>query len=96
MQRRSRFVGNGEENAAAEGSFQSKPPEYTAVAKPFPKGICEPARRKILDQAKFPSKGRFMGHWVKTTRSYSLKTKFYNAVCKILFLLQLPQVGVKL
>ena len=23
---RSRFVGNGEENAAAEGSFQSKPP----------------------------------------------------------------------
>ena len=66
------------------------------MAKPFPKGICEPARRKILDQAKFPSKGRFMGHWVKTTRSYSLKTKFYNAVCKILFLLQLPQVGVKL
>ena len=53
MRRRSRFVGNGEENAAAEGSFQSKPPEYTAVAKPFPKGICEPARRKILNQAKF-------------------------------------------
>ena len=50
MRRRSRFVGNGEENAAAEGSFQSKPPEYTAVAKPFPKGICEPARRKIFDQ----------------------------------------------
>ena len=58
MRRRSRFVGNGEENAAAEGSFQSKPPEYTAVAKPFPKGICEPARRKILDQAKFLSKKR--------------------------------------
>ena len=56
MRRRSRFVGNGEENAAAEGSFQSKPPEYTAVAKPFPKGICEPARRKILDQVKFLSK----------------------------------------
>ena len=62
VRRRSRFVGNGEENAAAEGSFQSKPPEYTAVAKPFPKEICEPARRKILDQAKFLSKGRFMGH----------------------------------
>ena len=58
MRRRSRFVGNGEENAAAEGSFQSKPPEYTAVAKPFPKEICEPARRKILDQAKFLSKKR--------------------------------------
>ena len=40
------------ENAAAKGGFQSKPPEYTAVAKPFPKGICEPARRKTLDQAK--------------------------------------------
>ena len=53
MRRRSRFVGNGEENAAAEGSFQSKPPECTAAAKLFPKGICEPARRKILDQAKF-------------------------------------------
>ena len=61
MRRRSRFVGNGEENAAAEGSFQSKPPEYTAVAKPFPKEICEPARRKILDQAKFLSKGRVAG-----------------------------------
>ena len=56
MRRRSRFVGNGEENAAAEGSFQSKPPEYTAAAKLFPKEICEPARRKILDQAKFLSK----------------------------------------
>ena len=61
MRRRSRFVGNGEENAAAEGSFQSKPPEYTAVAKPFPKEICEPARRKILDQAKFLSKRRVAG-----------------------------------
>ena len=61
MRRRSRFVGNGEENAAAEGSFQSKPPEYTAVAKPFPKEICEPARRKILDQAKFLSKRRAAG-----------------------------------
>ena len=72
---RSRFVGNGEENAAAEGSFQSKPPEYTAVAKPFPKEICEPARRKILDQAKFPNKGRFMWCWDKAPRSYSLKAK---------------------
>ena len=61
MRRRSRFVGNDEENAAAEGSFQSKPPEYTAVAKPFPKEICEPARRKILDQAKFLSKRRVAG-----------------------------------
>ena len=26
------------------------------MAKPFPKGICEPARRKILDQVKFLSK----------------------------------------
>ena len=77
MRRRSRFVGNGEENAAAEGSFQSKPPEYTAVVKPFPKEICEPARRKILDQAKFLSKGRFMRCWGKATRSYSLKTKFF-------------------
>ena len=75
MRRRSRFVGNGEENAAAEGSFQSKPPEYTAVAKPFPKEICEPARRKILDQAKFPNKGRFMWCWDKAPRSYSLKAK---------------------
>ena len=77
MRRRSRFVGNGEENAAVEGSFQSKPPEYTAVAKPFPKEICEPARRKILDQAKFLSKGMFMGCWGKVPRSYSLKTKFF-------------------
>ena len=69
MRRRSRFVGNGEENAAAEDSFQSKPPEYTAVAKPFPKEICEPARRKILDQAKFLSKGRLMGYWGKAKRS---------------------------
>ena len=61
MRRRSRFVGNGEENAAAEGSFQSKPPEYTAVAKPFPKEIYEPACRKILDQAKFLSKRRVAG-----------------------------------
>ena len=68
MRRRSRFVGNGEENAAAEGSFQSKPPEYTAVAKPFPKEICEPARRKILDQAKFLSKGRFIGYWGKAPK----------------------------
>ena len=75
MRRRSRFVGNDEENAAAEGSFQSKPPEYTAVAKPFPKEICEPDRRKILDQAKFPNKGRFMWCWDKAQRSYSLKAK---------------------
>ena len=61
MRRHIRFVGNGEENAAAEGSFQSKPPECTAAAKLFPKGICEPARRKILDQAKFPSKRRVAG-----------------------------------
>ena len=72
---RSRFVGNGEENAAAEGSFQSKPPEYTAVAKPFPKEICEPARRKILDQAKSLSKKRLVGCWGKAPRSYSLKAK---------------------
>ena len=39
------------------------------TAKPFPKGICEPARRKILDQAKFLSKGRFMGYWGKAKRS---------------------------
>ena len=77
MRRRSRFVGNGKENAAAEGSFQSKPPEYTAVAKPFPKEICEPARRKILDQTKFLSKGKFMGCWGKVPMSYSLKTKFF-------------------
>ena len=70
MRRRSRFVGNGEENAAAEGSFQSKPPEYTAVAKPFPKEICEPARRKILDQAKFLSKGKFAGY---ATASHGFK-----------------------
>ena len=41
----------------------------TAAAKLFPKGICEPARRKILDQAKFLSKGRFMGYWDKAPRS---------------------------
>ena len=72
MRRHSRFVGNGEENAAAEGSFQSKPPEYTAVAKPFPKEICEPARRKILDQAKFLSKkmGVEVLVGVKPPRSY--------------------------
>ena len=45
------------------------------TAKPFPKGICEPARRKILDQAKFPNKGRFMWCWDKAPRSYSLKAK---------------------
>ena len=73
MRRRSRFVGNGEENAAAEGSFQSKPPEYTAVAKPFPKEICEPARRKILDQAKFLSKGRFIGYWGKAPKVLSIR-----------------------
>ena len=72
MRRHIRFVGNGEENAAAEGSFQSKPPEYTAVAKPFPKEICEPARRKILDQAKFMSKKRVAEvlAGVKPSRSY--------------------------
>ena len=73
MRRRSRFVGNDEENAAAEGSFQSKPPEYTAVAKPFPKEICEPARRKILDQAKFLSKGRFIGYWGKAPKVLSIR-----------------------
>lgn len=73
MRRRSRFVGNGEENAAAEGSFQSKPPEYTAVAKPFPKGICEPARRKILDQAKFLSKGRFIGYLGNAPKVLSIR-----------------------
>ena len=73
MRRRSRFVGNGEENAAAEGSFQSKPPEYTAVAKPFPKEICEPARRKILDQAKFLSKGKFIGYWCKAPKVLSIR-----------------------
>ena len=83
MRRRSRFVGNGEENAAAEGSFQSKPPEYTAVAKPFPKEICEPARRKILDQAKFLSKGMFMGCWGKVPMSYSLKTKFFVILSEV-------------
>ena len=31
------------------------------TAKPFPKGICEPARRKILDQVKFLSKKRVAG-----------------------------------
>ena len=40
-----------------------------AVAKPFPKEICEHARRKILDQAKFLSKGRFMEYWGKAPRS---------------------------
>ena len=39
------------------------------TAKPFPKEICEPARRKILDQAKFLSKGRFIGYWGKDPRS---------------------------
>ena len=73
MRRRIRFVGNGEENAAAEGSFQSKPPEYTAVAKPFPKGICEPARRKILDQAKFLSKGRFIGYLGNAPKVLSIR-----------------------
>ena len=73
MRRRSRFVGNGEENAAAEGSFQSKPPEYTAVAKPFPKEICEPARRKILDQTKFLSKGRFIGYWGNAPKVLSIR-----------------------
>lgn len=33
----------------------------TAAAKLFPKGICEPARRKILDQAKFPNKRMVAG-----------------------------------
>ena len=46
-----------EENTASEGSFQSKPSEYTAVAKPFPKGICEPAYRKISEQAKEKLRG---------------------------------------
>ena len=73
MRRRIRFVGNGEENAAAEGSFQSKPPEYTAVAKPFPKEICEPARRKILDQAKFLSKGRFIGYLGNAPKVLSIR-----------------------
>ena len=33
----------------------------TAAAKLFPKGICEPASMKILDQAKFLSKRRVAG-----------------------------------
>ena len=42
------------------------------MAKPFPKGICEPARRKILDQAKFLSKKRVAEvlAGAKPTRSY--------------------------
>ena len=58
-----------EYGAVAECFRKANQPECTAVAKPFPKGICEPARRKILDQAKFLSKGRFMGYWGKAKRS---------------------------
>ena len=60
-----------EENGAVADRFQSKPPECTAAAKLFPKGICEPASMKILDQAKFLSKRRGVGVLGgKLTRSY--------------------------
>ena len=39
-----------EYGAVAECFRKANQPECTAVAKPFPKGICEPARRKIFDQ----------------------------------------------
>ena len=54
-----------EYGAVAECFRKANQPECTAVAKPFPKGICEPARRKIFDQAKFLSKEMFMGCWAK-------------------------------
>ena len=54
-----------EYGAVAECFRKANQPECTAVAKPFPKEICEPARRKIFDQAKFLSKEMFMGCWAK-------------------------------
>ena len=46
----------------------------TAKKTPLPKAVFH---RKILDQAKFLSKGRFMRCCGKAPRSYYLKTKFF-------------------